>query len=87
MSDRLHNRKAKMNPELVNKLVIYSSSTAVLFTVSLVIVKALFFYFSSLDKAPFPASIPWIQNQFECEKTGRNWNNNQCWDEEHSPWF
>ncbi|MEA5577852.1 hypothetical protein [Anabaena sp. UHCC 0451] len=35
----------------------------------------------------FPASIPWINTQDECEKSNRNWNENKCWDQEHSPTF
>jgi hypothetical protein len=32
-------------------------------------------------------SIPWIDNEHECQKTGRTWDNNKCWDDEHSPDF
>ncbi len=32
-------------------------------------------------------SIPWIDNQSECEKTGRTWDNKKCWDDQHSPDF
>ncbi|MBD2294088.1 hypothetical protein H6G06_11440 [Anabaena sphaerica FACHB-251] len=35
----------------------------------------------------FPTSIPWINTQQECEKLTRTWNNNKCWDNEHSSTF
>ncbi|MFN6439622.1 MAG: hypothetical protein RMY35_022355 [Nostoc sp. DedSLP01] len=34
-----------------------------------------------------PTSIPWIHSKFDCEYSGRDWSNNQCWDKEHSPMF
>ncbi|MTJ06830.1 MULTISPECIES: hypothetical protein [unclassified Anabaena] len=36
---------------------------------------------------PHTTSIPWIDDEHECQKTGRIWNNNKCWDDEHSPDF
>lgn len=41
----------------------------------------------SIPTLPHPTSIPWINNQFDCERTYRIWNNGQCWDLEHSPVF
>lgn len=35
----------------------------------------------------YPTSIPWIDNSLSCEKSGRVWNNDQCWDAEHSALF
>ncbi len=44
--------------------------------------------YSALNRTSFEAtSIPWINTQIECEHSGRNWQNNQCWDAEHSPTF
>ncbi|WP_353928938.1 hypothetical protein WJM97_11410 [Okeanomitos corallinicola TIOX110] len=34
-----------------------------------------------------PTSIPWIDNSSSCEKSGRVWENEQCWDGEHSALF
>ncbi|WP_144050864.1 hypothetical protein [Nostoc sp. PCC 7524] len=87
MGDRLHNHNDKMDVEAVTKLLVYTTCSAALLTASCVIAKAAFFYFSPAHKASYPTSIPWINNQFECEYSGRNWSNNQCWDKEHSPWF
>lgn len=36
---------------------------------------------------PSPTSIPWLENQFDCEHTGRTWRNGKCWDSEHNPLF
>jgi|GEM_PF-579978 len=53
------------------------------------------FLFSSLvssltsisTSAPNPTSIPWLENQFDCEHTSRTWRNGKCWDYEHNPMF
>ncbi|MDB9372829.1 hypothetical protein [Nodularia sphaerocarpa] len=37
--------------------------------------------------SPHPTSIPWINNQFDCERTYRIWKDGKCWDLEHSPVF
>ncbi|NJR66147.1 MAG: hypothetical protein HC772_13845 [Leptolyngbyaceae cyanobacterium CRU_2_3] len=34
-----------------------------------------------------PTAIPWLQTRSACEETGRIWDNNNCWDQEHSPDF
>jgi hypothetical protein len=35
----------------------------------------------------FPTSLPWIQTKSDCEYRGRKWDNNKCWDSEHSILF
>ncbi len=35
----------------------------------------------------FPTSLPWIQTKSDCEYRGRKWDNNKCWDSEHSMLF
>ena len=35
----------------------------------------------------FPTSIPWIHSEAECKHTKRMWQDNQCWDYEHSMTF
>jgi hypothetical protein len=39
------------------------------------------------NSPPSPTSIPWLENQFDCEHTGRTWRNGKCWDWEHNPLF
>ncbi|TAF09897.1 MAG: hypothetical protein EAZ77_04260 [Nostocales cyanobacterium] len=34
-----------------------------------------------------PTSIPWIDNSISCENSGRVWENDKCWDSEHSAMF
>jgi hypothetical protein len=34
-----------------------------------------------------PTAIPWLQSRSACEQTGRTWENNECWDQGHSPDF
>lgn len=35
----------------------------------------------------FPSEIPWIDNQQDCEKFDRNWQDGKCLDHQHSPYF
>jgi hypothetical protein len=42
---------------------------------------------TSVDTDHHSTSIPWIENKYDCEKTGRIWQNNKCWDNEHNPMF
>ncbi len=30
-----------------------------------------------------PTSIPWINDSYNCEATGRAWEHGECWDYEH----
>lgn len=43
--------------------------------------------FSCIPSSPYPTSIPWINNQSDCERTNRNWYDGKCWDAEHNPTF
>lgn len=42
---------------------------------------------SSIPTSSYPTSIPGINNKFDCERTHRLWNDDKCWDSEHSPMF
>jgi hypothetical protein len=42
---------------------------------------------AATDNSFQPTSIMWLNNQSECERNGRYWYANQCWDEEHQPTF
>ena len=39
--------------------------------------------------APYPAVIPWIDDQYDCENSGRiwEWDEGKCLDQQHSPQF
>ena len=37
--------------------------------------------------APYPAVIPWIDKQYDCENSGRIWDEGECLDQQHSPEF
>jgi hypothetical protein len=41
----------------------------------------------NLETFYHPASIPWIDNLLSCEKSGRIWEDDKCWDSEHSAMF
>jgi hypothetical protein len=50
----------------------------------------LFFSKSLINNHPnlaFPTSIPGVDNQEYCEQFNRRWENNKCWDNQHSPYF
>jgi hypothetical protein len=47
----------------------------------------IFSLFTYGDASSNPTSIPWIDNQSECLHTHRTWQDNKCWDEEHSSTF
>lgn len=34
-----------------------------------------------------PTGIPWISDRASCERSGRQWQNEVCWDAEHDPNF
>jgi hypothetical protein len=36
---------------------------------------------------PHPTAIPYIQNEAECLRGDKIWNDGQCWDFQHSPFF
>jgi hypothetical protein len=43
---------------------------------------------NSLQQADFhSAAIPWLSNQEECEQSGRIWQSDQCWEQQHNPNF
>jgi hypothetical protein len=42
---------------------------------------------TNLANSYYPASIPWIEDSYSCEKSGRNWEDDKCWDADHSPKF
>jgi hypothetical protein len=35
----------------------------------------------------YPTGIPWIDNEADCQNSGRTWQDNICWDSEHNPIF
>ncbi len=45
------------------------------------------YFLNSSTESPHATSIPWIDNASECQYTHRNWHDNKCWDDEHSPTF
>ncbi|GAB4380510.1 MAG: hypothetical protein Kow00121_36910 [Elainellaceae cyanobacterium] len=39
------------------------------------------------ETSAHPTGIPWLQDETACQDTGRNWQNGECWDQEHDPNF
>lgn len=42
---------------------------------------------ASLSAEFHPTGIPWISDRAECERSGRQWQDEVCWDAEHDPNF
>ncbi|MEA5515390.1 hypothetical protein [Nodularia sp. UHCC 0506] len=59
----------------------------ILSTSSITIFQFIFSSISFPSTISHPASIPWIDNQVECQNTKRIWQDNKCWDAEHNPTF
>ena len=68
--------------------VLFFLGIVIIFLISsFAIITFVFSSISSRTGSPYPTSIPWINNQFDCERTQRIWSDDQCWDLEHSPLF
>jgi hypothetical protein len=63
-----------------NSLFVIAACSYTIFSVALSLLTPL----TTLD---YPTSIPWINDESECEHTSRVWNDGKCWDSEHSPNF
>ena len=44
-------------------------------------------YTDEEDESAYPTAIPWIENAKLCQKSGRLWQNDQCWDKQHNSSF
>lgn len=67
---------------LLVALIILSASSFAIFSYALSSIDLTFL--SSPDN---PTSIPWIDNESECQYTSRTWRDGKCWDYEHSSMF
>ncbi|WP_062295709.1 hypothetical protein [Nostoc piscinale] len=88
-SKKLHtpkNTKTFANP--IN-IVFFVTSCIILSTSSLMMLSSVIPSVTSAISSPnaYPTSIPWINNESECQHTGRSWQDNKCWDNEHSLMF
>jgi hypothetical protein len=43
--------------------------------------------FNVIEGSHHPTSIPWIEEKSQCQHTGRSWDEDKCWDNEHDPLF
>lgn len=43
--------------------------------------------FGAASTTQNPTSIPWIENEAACAKSGRTWSKGKCWDYEHNLLF
>ena len=68
-------------------IVFLTGFLIILLTSSFTTFSFLFSLLTSVPTSPYPTSIPWLDNKFECEHTGRTWRDGDCWDSEHNPMF
>ncbi|HIK03117.1 MAG TPA: hypothetical protein IGS40_00135 [Trichormus sp. M33_DOE_039] len=87
MNNPLETDESKFDGETFTKIFIYTICSATVLTASILISKSFLFNGGSVDKSSYPTSIPWIKSKLDCEKTGRNWIDDRCWDKEHSASF
>lgn len=87
MSNMLGTQKSKFNGETVTKLLIYTICSTAIVTASILLSKSCLFSSAAANESYHPTSIPWLKTKFDCEDSGRHWENNQCWDEEHNAVF
>ncbi len=43
--------------------------------------------FTLMSTTPPSTAISWITDQNQCENSGRQWRDDQCWDDDQSPMF
>ncbi|MBC1240019.1 hypothetical protein [Nostoc sp. 2RC] len=67
---------------LIATAIVLSASS---FTIFANVLSSVNYTFSSLGENP--TSIPWIDNEFDCQYTRRTWRDDKCWDSEHNLLF
>lgn len=82
----LQNKKIKVSPT-PNKIVFCIIFLIILPVCTFTTFSFIFSLFTYSELSPNPTSIPWIDNQSECLHTHRTWQDNKCWDDEHSSTF
>jgi hypothetical protein len=88
MSKRLSLIKSKLNPTDI-KIMLLATFVITVFSTGFY---SVLLVLSSIDfrsdaASTSPTSIPWIDNQVDCNHTGRTWSNEKCWDYEHDSSF
>jgi hypothetical protein len=89
MCKRLNHKKNHNSPVTHFKFALFTtfSFTIVssgIYTIFLIVSAS---NFGETSTANNPTSIPWIDNQATCAKTGRTWSDDKCWDYEHNALF
>ena len=87
MRDRSYNKKLKLSVSNAIKLTLLTAFYSLLGISGFYIGSVIISYLTDSLTTIHPTSIPWIQTQAECEKSGRNWQDNKCWDNKHNPSF
>ncbi|HLO86195.1 MAG TPA: hypothetical protein VK203_14460 [Nostocaceae cyanobacterium] len=87
MRDRSYNKKLRISVINALRLTILTAFYSLLVTSGFYIGSVLISYLTTNLENNHPTSIPWIKEKNLCEKTGRTWQNNKCWDHEHNPSF
>ncbi|MBD2493813.1 hypothetical protein [Nostoc sp. FACHB-280] len=85
----LHTQNSTKNFWNPINILFFVGSCIILSTSSVMILSAVIPSVTSAISSPtaHATSIPWINNESDCKHTGRNWQDNKCWDNEHSLMF
>lgn len=89
MRDRLSIQKGKSQFSTSAKVMLFTAFVAILPTSTFCTASLIMSYVGSTStaSASHPTSIPWLNDKSQCEHTHRTWEDNKCWDYEHSPMF
>ena len=95
MRDLLYVEKSKFYIVTAVRSMLYTGFLAVVFTSSFLTFRLLCLPLGSTltlsaaeeSTSNHPTSIPWINDEYRCEDTGRTWRKDQCWDYEHDSSF
>jgi hypothetical protein len=82
-----YNKKLKTSVNNAIKLTFFTAFYSLLVVSGFYLGSLLISYLTSNLTTTHPTSIPWIKEKSECEKTGKTWQDNKCWDSEHNPLF
>lgn len=89
MHQHPNHKKSKLSHQDIRRIIVLAIWAIILLPIGFYANFILFYYvnINSNFTNQYPASIPDINNQFNCEKSERNWHNNKCWDYKHNPLF
>jgi hypothetical protein len=87
MRYRPYGKKRKFDIILIIRILIFVAFNSFLIVSGFYTGSLIISSLTSQLTTTHPTSIPWIKDKTECEKTGRDWLEDKCWDNQHNPTF